>query len=384
MTYCLGWKDVNNVYLLADSAISFSSKYIAELRVNKAEYSSFGEKHTEYSNLFVEEGVLKIRIFNNEIGVIFSGNTDEIADVIVMMQTLLENGSTMRETLECIRRSVSYDAAKFVIGFMEEGKPILIYFDTKQIVEGDVFHIGSGSKKHDWVKRVQWFVTQCKAQNLAPEDKLFFLMTVLQCYSTTDRMMSIGVGGVFCGVLINSGGIKWAKDVTYFIYYTRDLCKFDLVTVIARNNCICVSSSFNNGTTVILPSKKIIDSTDYHEKFIPEIKKILSDSKTDFFVFYSPLSPISYMILLVRINKKLHNNLFRMWKRDKNNETKYAFGLTPLLFNALRGKGITAEADSLPFLGCVSAEEVEYMERKEFILSQGLENVVDDFDEDYQ
>lgn len=377
MTYCIGWKDNLNVYLAADSAISFNPINKSELSKG-AKYSSFGEIHEEYSRKHVEEGKLKLNNLANQIIVASAGSVQEINDVLESIEESLNLQIPIRKALEIVSNSVAYNNAQLLIGFMENQRPVLLYFDTKTINEaGDIFQIGSGIGRDTWTDRMKWLIEKSINMRYSQEMLLTSVVSVLQSYAMRERMMPLGVGGVFTGVSVSTKGVKWCDDITYYVY-NEDLSNYDIVTVVARDDSLFVASSFNSAFSIFPARKHLSNFKQFWDNWDTKAHELLINSRTDHFVFTS----IFYApIILIQINGKLHNNYFRMWKKEEGSDTKYRFAFTELIYNALKGKGI--DEDEILFFNWLFSEEVEYKNRKELIIERGHQDLVDDLDEEF-
>lgn len=376
MTYCVGWRDNKSVYIVADSAVSFKIEYKDELSYGLS-FSSFGELHEEHSRYYVEEGKLKINNIMDQVIIGSAGSVDEIENILESIEESLNFGISIRKALEIVMNSVTYNNAQLLIGFIEDQRPILLCFDTKEIHEGDILHIGSGIEQESWTYRMDWFIEESIKMRATQRKFLTAVVSILQSYAMRERMMPLGVGGIFTGTSVSSEGVIWCDDITYYIFRDQ-LTNFDGVTVIHRDDSLFLASSFNSAV-MIFPGRKHLGTIDlFLDKWRLEAERLLRDSKTDHFVFTSPFYP---PVILVQIDGKIHNNYFRMWKKEEGTDTKYTFAFTSLIYDALEGKGFSDDEEL--FFNWLIAEEIEYVSRRDLIIARGHQHLVDDFEGDF-
>lgn len=366
ITYCIAWKDKENIFMVTDSAVS-STEYDGELKI-----SSFGDVHEKRGNHYVFEGALKLQTINNSYLISYAGNLDHIDEVFDMLYLQLISGINVEDAFETIVHSVSYIDIDFLVGFIYDGNPRLIHFNGVQVFEKDFCQIGSGVSKGSWTYRNNFLLEQNKNQRISPTQALTSAVIMMQIYSLKERMIDIGVGGLVFGARIDCKGIHWCKDITYYLY-NKELLDYQLITVIARDDNLHVLSSLNSKHIAFINRKnKGLD-----EELIEIYSEILHKSATDYFVFSSIFHP---SIILIQINGEVHNEYFRMYYCRERSHTHYRFIITPELIGLILGDSFPEE--EIVFFQWEFARAIEYKSRKDVIIENGHQDLVEDYDEE--
>ncbi|WDU78698.1 hypothetical protein [Lysinibacillus sp. G01H] len=366
MTYCLAWKDKKNVYMVADSAVS-SSVLDTEL-----ESSSFGDIHEKRGKNYVYEGTLKLQTINNSYIICYAGNLITINGMLELLSTQLECGINVSEAFETIKNSLSNFDADFLIGYIESNIPVLLHFDGENLIDKEYCQIGSGTSSESWSYRNEFIRNKNLEKGASPNQSLASTVVILQIYSLKENMMNLGVGGLIFGLRLDNEGIHWCKDTTYYLY-NIDLMDYHLVTVIARDNNLHVLSSLNSMHLIFPSHQNDIPNKILHEQY----SEFLHKSMTDYFVFASVFYPT---IVLIQISGRIHNEYFRLYYKRDGIYTHYRFIINPEIANLINGVGYPE--DEIVFFRWELALSIPYKSRKDVIIENGHQDLVEDYDDE--
>ena len=351
MTYILGWKNDDNVFLAADSA----STTLGTTPSTNITHSSFGEQHIVGEHGVVEETTLKLCRVGQKAIVAIAGNTKCAFETVKTFKTALKIYADVKEAFEkaiysCEPYPKDTDVG-LIMGCMDKGKARLYSYDSRRadgISEHDVFtQLGSIKGLYRGLtKRITELFLE---KRLPRKDMLIAVTALLQSYGIFDVLMNMGVGGVFFGLSINSSGVYWQPDTSY-ILYTPNFSQKDLIAVIARDDIVVVDSSINNynklfANTVNLP---LLAPEDLNTKRL-ELRKFLDTGESDFYVW---LSKKDRLITVVNANGRYFS---RYMKISPDGHGRFDFGFSEKLRRILETPNRDFDK-GLPFrfnwLGC--------------------------------
>ncbi|WP_055108150.1 hypothetical protein [Paenibacillus ihumii] len=359
MTYVIGWRDEHNVYMIADSALSSVSQ--SQDRTQ----TSFGEIEKTYHNYMVKEGALKLSILHQEYLISYAGMMPSIYSALEFIQQNLELGLTIYEVLTYLSNSFTSDEYKLLIGFYDE-RPILLHYDGKETTEHDIVQLGSGAVLFGdlFIRFIQKHL-----QSGDPSWKLVTMISYIQCQSIMDGLIEYGVGGNFAGARVCHEGIHWCSDMTYCLY-EDDLAMVRTVTVMARNNCIFVSTDYKTKS----PNNIFFGWNLNDEEFLENWKKhglsMLDDLKSDFYIFYSP---VRQNLRIIYCNKKVQNDYFRLWVKNTDEQLHSFLALSEKLGEELKAPNS---------IGFLMATPFPYMTRKDYVIRFNDQAIVPDYEDE--
>lgn len=301
MTYILGWKNDDNVFLAADSATTA----LGTTPTTNITHSSFGEQHTINERGVVEETMLKLCCVSNKAIVAMAGDISLAVETVRVFETALKTCANIKEAFEkaiCSCGPYSKDTdVGLIMGCMDKGKTRLYSYNSKRankVFEHDTF-TQLGSIKGVYPTLTEKIV-KCFIERKLPGKCMQIAVTaILQSYGILDILMNMGVGGVFFGLSINSSGIHWQPDTSY-VLYSPDFSDQDSITVIARDGILAVRSS-------VIDFNKLFANNVNSPLCRPEDLNAMKPKLTEFFYtgrsdFYVWLSKKDRLITVVNAN----------------------------------------------------------------------------------
>lgn len=248
MTYCIGWKYNNTIFLVADSAQTGN-------QLPSTEYSSFGELHQQVNEYVVEEALLKIVPISENCVISFAGDVQLAFDIIKHIKEFYATYQhDINEILTSVRKSLwplpkdkcgKEAYVELIIGIYHNNRPQILKWNTKnpnhvELTE-DFCSIGCLTNSYDTkIKNVLNGMTQ---NNKNEDDLLAGIITTLQVYGMKDLLIKKYAGGNFSGIRITNQGVFWQKDITYVFLNGNNEKNYFKVTWIARNNNAIVLST---------------------------------------------------------------------------------------------------------------------------------------------
>lgn len=365
ITYCIAWKDKKNVFIVADSAVSSTDN------TNEIESTSFGDLHEKKGDYYVFEGAFKMQTINNSFLISYAGNMMHIDEVYDLLHLQLTAGIEIETAFQYIANSISYKDIDIIVGYIDNGLPKLFHYDGTNCFEKEFVQIGSGVSKESWTFRNEFLLNENKNHRTSATQALTSMIVVMQIYSLKERIIDIGVGGLIFGARIDSEGIHWCKDLTYYIY-NSSLMDYQLITVLERNNNVHVLSGFNSKHIVFSSKDNALTNNELEDNY----SESLHESRTEYFVFASMFNP---SVILLQINMEIHNEYFRMYYCRDGIYTHYRFIFTPELIGLINGDSFLK--DELVFFQWEYARALNYKSRKDVIIENGHQEVVEDYND---
>lgn len=219
MTYCVGFKHRNSVYLFSDSAVTR-----LESSATKSE-SSFGETFHPTHGRSVSEGALKIIRVSDDCLVAVAGDAKRAIDAALSLRIALGSGATTRDALRSLSHSIeSRKNEEFELLVARSGTlgPELWKWlsvqgsEAIEIPSGIVETIGNLTSWHDSFSKE--FIGALSRSNQPEERVLSIAGAFLQALSSRDTLFQSGVGGAFAGARVAPSGVSWMPDTTYVLH----------------------------------------------------------------------------------------------------------------------------------------------------------------------
>lgn len=248
MTYCLGWKYKNNLFLLADTAVTKETNLMVS-------HSSFGELHQNIEGKNVEETLLKIVPLSNDSVLTFSGDVILAKKIIEFIKTSYEYHADMNRVLSSINASLGpfgFDKkVAIIVGNYANERPLLFRWETsfpEKVIEGPDC-VWTGSLPPMFAQIAPLLIQEFIKGNMPTERVLPIIITIMQSLGIHNNLIKFGVGGSFVGVQLNENGYQWNKD-SFYVLADSDFLQIDFVKSFTRENALVVRSSVGNITRI--------------------------------------------------------------------------------------------------------------------------------------
>lgn len=249
MTYCLGWKYNNNLFLLADSAVTKKTSFIVS-------HSSFGELHQNIEGKNVEESLLKITPISNDSVLTFSGDVILAKSIIEFIKTSYEIHADMNHVLSSINASLgpfrSDKHVAIIVGNYSNEKASLFRWETsfpENVVEGEDI-VWTGSLPPAFAQIGPLLIQEFMKGKMPTERMLPIIIPMMQSLGIHNNLIKFGVGGIFVGIQLNENGYQWNKD-SFYIVADSDFLQIDYVKSLIRENALVIKSSVGNITRIL-------------------------------------------------------------------------------------------------------------------------------------
>ncbi|MRN55251.1 hypothetical protein [Paenibacillus monticola] len=324
MTYCLAWRKKNKLFMIADSAISMKSNN--DTNVN--EFSSFGEFQEKDREYLVYENQNKLIIIDNKYVICYAASDIKHAfEVIQLFKDCISYGIEVIEAINTILNSISYTDVQLLIGYSESDEVKLLLFDLKTIKFGDCFEIGSVAEIEEWTRYSNRWIS-C---NLADGHELVMTIAYLQMKALKHGLLKHGAGGTFSGIELTRSEIKWCPDLNYCLLDSMARPE-GIITVINRENILCTSSTYNRSVNMFINMGVSADQESRLLDTARSCMKILEEVESDYLILTNMNQK---KVLILYIDKWLHNKVFNLWKRNREKEVDYLLALQPIIYDLL-------------------------------------------------
>jgi hypothetical protein len=345
MTYCIGCKYQNSVYLWADTAITKSEPLNNTL-------SSFGEYQRKVKDQFVEEGLLKIVPICDNVAVAFSGNVQLASNIIKYLQEQLEeqgNTQNLITVLNSINASLgpfsSNRAVELLVALSDfSGGSQLLYWNSFKGLDtnnSDYYEIGSMDSYHSQI--TPYFLSMLTNKNLDSDHVLPIISAIVQTYGIHDNMIDQNIGGIIFGLRVCNGEVMWQEDTNYLIY-DKNFRTPIWVSAFVRDNVLIVNSSKTNETKILAHSISMVESQAWLEKWCNYISTELNKDHYRYWIFISMFSKVITVLKRAAFEKES-----RFIRINQVNDSTFDIAINQELMDILMQPLIDKKDGSLPF-----------------------------------
>jgi hypothetical protein len=294
MTYCVGVRYGESVYLMADSAITGGPKSSTQ------KHTSFGEPVYKTADLSVSERALKLIEIAGGFMVAVAGNFRRALNAVEVLRVAFQPDAAIPALVEQMWLSLeSPGAPHFEILLARHGSFGAELWkwssaepsDCTQVPE--IAEIGSMGPWHISLTRA---IHETLAKTRIPEEHLpSALAAAVQSYGLRNRMIRQGVGGFVVAARISSAGISWLPDTNYLVC-NPGCTSIKIVGVLCRDKAVAVSSSYTKDIRVFLSGvdKEMID--EWQKKWRGEVVSQFSAAAARYWVFLRRDQPEVFVI----------------------------------------------------------------------------------------
>lgn len=317
MTYCLAWKKDQNVYMIADTAVSETCDKI------KTNINTFGEVQGLYGKYYVQEGQLKIFKISSNLAISYSGNVAQAMEIIEAVYNTFDK-LNINELMRSIENSYCTYAVTMIFIFSKsQGNSHIYLFSNGRFSECDYAEIGSGQNISFFSDDIRSIINELYSNKIEKEYYLSIVISSIQCYILKNNSFSQGVGGVVTGIVLNNT-LKWFRDTEYYLF-DEDILESKTMSVIVRNNSIFSSSDIDGGVRGMINT--ITDNEIWNDLYKRKgIIKSLNTKNAFYYIFYSKKYNVAYFM---NVNGYLHNIHFRRYIRRDEEKIDFVYTFRP-------------------------------------------------------
>jgi hypothetical protein len=246
MTYCIGWKRGNDVFLLADTVLTSTESINYEI-------TSIGEHSAAVQDRFVQEGAHKLVVIAPGVAAAIAGH----AGLALEICRFIRDNFDETQTSDAIVKTVEASFGPFVdrdkhFEFLlargsATGKASLTKWQSWRGIwpKSDFYEIGSLRSHHAQLTAEFIFKYHTTYGNVYPADFLSMVLATVQSYGIRDVLLNQGVGGLITGLYVSNGKLEW-QPLTIYTFHDKDFKHYNLTISLVENNCLVVSSTFTN------------------------------------------------------------------------------------------------------------------------------------------
>ena len=346
MTYIIGWKHKQSVYISADSAVTFYAGNSAF----KPKETSFGEAPHIDEEKIVAESALKIFTIKNKYILGHAGEINVAHDFARNLKYRLEGlkptksediiFAFKKSLLECHGNSQLREN-QYIFGFQHNEVPYLYSYNLgnneKIKEEMDLAQIGDISQFEFQDNAIKNCVKLGKKNDLLEDHFLVTVNAFMQSFGVHDYILEKGIGGAFYGVQLNPNGIKCQEPTTYLLY-DNSLKHNDIINMCIVNNVKYVQSR----TGDIAAITNIVNNPDL--SFLENIRQTMN---SDIYLYYVFINKEKRTTVILKRNKDIAKSSYLNVYFSGTSETKLE--LTPKFQNILN-RALSKSTAMLQFL----------------------------------
>lgn len=343
MTFCVGWKYKDSVFLVADSAITkFTPPSLPQ--------SSFGETHPFTDEYSVEEGLLKIIPISNNFVVAYSGDVLMSTEIINFIKGNLKFYDNPELLFNSVARSLGpfeiNRSVSLIIGTTIGGTLDLLKWETEDpynLVKGNNYlHVGSIRPFHGLMTHA---ILSLLAKGKLPIERMLPISTaIIQSYGIHNNMMSQYIGGMIYGLYISSNNVICWQEDTRYILYDPTFNDVGFVTCLCREDAVSIRSTISNYTMVLLHSSNKLKPDEWNDKWKNELIKDYQSGAAKYWSFISK----KYRNITV-VKLPIKSNESKLFKMTHLGEGKYDFSINPKFIEFLISPVLEKDDMAIPF-----------------------------------
>lgn len=363
MTYVIGWKSQNAVFLAADTALTSPP----DRRTAHVTMSSFGQSHVahnESEGLIVEERVLKL-FLRRDIGLAFAGSYLLALRLAATFYESIESGANPRAALDAAlfaNRIQGDDVVQLAIAYHSDGPKLLSLNASARgadiVDDQDFVQLGNPLPIHreltnKWVGDALQQIPHDSRTHLAS------LLGIFQSYNLFSPQMERGIGGAFCGLYVDETGGNWQPDILY-VEYGGDSPKN--VGICFRHNSLIINSpvigqsrSFSNW---LPPNETQSTAFTLAQKAVLKGKRL---NRTAEYEYIAMIAVTNLTVTVIEMRRRLQHAL--IWLKYRKDEEGSGTQMT--IFPQLRrlmedtGKGLKVVSYAFPQIRRVPEQMVK-------------------------
>jgi hypothetical protein len=214
MTFILGWREEDCVFICADSAVTHRQPPLGNT-------TSFGELQ-KLDRVTVEERAVKLLELSHDTLVAVCGDASAALDFVLSVRTRLKFTDTPLRTIlvEVAAIAPPSDVFELLFGHIVDGHPDLTVFSSLNGIGGPIGNgfIALGSLPAAKKDLAASLVTAVRQHGLPPDARLGCALVALQSIGITEYLPEHGVGGAFFGARVTRTGVVWQPDLGYLTY----------------------------------------------------------------------------------------------------------------------------------------------------------------------
>lgn len=323
MTYCVGFKSSNAVFLISDSVISVKSTN--DFIVTNEPHTTFGEINIAKDYL-LEDQLSKVFKLPKNVIVTFSGQLDLAIEAINILKNNIEYENNILDAIHKLEFSGPFPRIELLIGFVIEETPYLYSYNhennQKMKEESSIIHLGSGRANNLLITKCSHVVDLLRNTEKSNARLFIYIQAFLQNFLIKNPLLEFGVGGYINGAFADSSGIYKNFNTTYILYASvekkgiKNLHLNYHISIRQEEDFLIISSSFLNEDRVCYQKLEQIqkcDEADVH-KTIKRLQKEIYEKKPTFVIF---LNQLNYGFTVVYLENDLkppeieinHNNI---------------------------------------------------------------------------
>lgn len=361
MTYCVGWRTSDAIFLAADAAVT------APVSENQSPATSFGERHVREAGKNVYEGALKVFRLGNT-ALTFAGNADVGYTLARHIAAQINAGYRAEEAFRRAASSIlappSICQVRAIYGFFDAAGPKLLTFNGYQHGKirtvPDIVQLGLRSP---YTEQIGELITQIEADLSDSHDRLACLLGFCQSLGVRSYLLEDAVGGPFCGCFVDPSGFHWLSDMSFNLYSGRpdeggSFDEGEAIVSLVRDDIFFVSSPFVGGVTAWhntgleqRGSEELIK--DAHAR-AEEVNRIAGEQEFDYSVLIGKDTAVTVIVRMNkdRITRHLGHGLDRVRTSDRvtNMTTGFSAELGEILKGEKRAAGIHPDVPSVQFI----------------------------------
>jgi hypothetical protein len=251
VTYCIGFKYKDSVYLIGDAAITNATPAY--------QTSTSGELHTDVQGSHVEEAVIKVTSIAPGAIVAFAGDVGLAIDIIDFLRASYSESTTPAELFNGVNATFGgpFRAGVEILFATAPaiGPTTLTKWTTDKGIEREVTEYREIGGLPYHLRRLTFESFKLIVDQQTDAAAILSVVTAkLQSLGVHDNLIEQRVGGIFFGMRAVAGTTMWQWDTVYLIYDSAFKSLIFLMAMAHGDILTVWSSLFGGARFLMLPS----------------------------------------------------------------------------------------------------------------------------------
>ena len=386
MTYCVGLRTDQGVFIAADSG--FSSERASITTADTAPTTVFGELQGDVAAKpwrFVFESGMKLAVDGGTV-MGFAGDVQTAHALIDAYAEARKVGLDVRKAVSnaLINVTPCERNADVLFAFYESAKPRLLHVSvaTSAIAEvKGLIQLGSTlpSGQHEWTTRLvsgfQKILNQFGPHPLHAERIFSQLVSALQSYGVHDYLPQHGVGGAFVAAWVTPEGARWQGDHLYVIHGEKPSFNDLMCGTMVREDAICLVNNQIGGTKVLTRQRSPESQSLVQKRAESAASKAIDSWDNAKFDYFVSINKSKHIVTVLEMRGEQHHELLSLHAPNTDDSIGIVWSeVFVALANRMEGvEEPSPEYLTVRFLPFKEADEDLRAEREQFAWEQFID-----------
>ena len=279
MTFCVAWRYEGAVYLVADTLRTSGTPSLVER-------TSLNEPQKQIGRDYVDESLLKIREICDGVAVGIAGDVDRAFSFVDFLRDHIHLFDNFFDLFAMASTSCGpFDPARhfelLLVHAIDQNIPTILKWDSdSRVVDEFAESAAIGSIANEYKDFTLFMLAEVRKRKPNVDAVLYSAIALIQSYGRFEDLLLQGVGGVVCGLRVQTGSTFWQDD-TITVIYRDDGTVDGRLSTHFREGIALVNSTYKETTGSVFHNRGSArstreDVTEWLNRWTPYLGQYLS------------------------------------------------------------------------------------------------------------